>query len=267
MERHFYFNGQTLSGSDPVSLPLSSSLLYGKGIFTTVAINDSKPLLWEKHWSRLERSADRLGIDISEHSEQSTEKALRDLISVNELIDGRARLTFYDLRSSTRWPVKTDQRSALAILTGEIRPVPQGLRLSCSPFPVNSVSPLAGIKSCNYLENVMAIDEAKGRGYDEAIRLNERGQVTGGCMVNVFWLKGDEVFTPSLKAGCLPGTTREYVLENLECREVEAGIGDLHAADAIFLTSAGMGIVEVAEFENTKLEHFGHPLTALWPPA
>ncbi len=267
MESHFYFNGQVLSGAAPVSLPLSSALLYGKGIFTTAAIHDRCPLLWDKHWSRLERSAERVGINISEHSEQSTSKALRDLISMNKVIDGRARLTFYDLRSSTRWPVKTDQRTALAIMTGETGPVPQGLRLSCSPFAVNSLSPLAGTKSCNYLENLMAIDEAKKRGYDEAIRLNQRGEVTGGCLANVFWLIGDMLFTPSLKTGCLPGTTREHVLESLECREVEAGIGDLRAADAIFLTSVCLGIVEVGEFENKKLEQLGHPLTALWPPA
>ncbi|CAN5345421.1 branched chain amino acid--2-keto-4-methylthiobutyrate aminotransferase [soil metagenome] len=266
MESHFYFDGQVLSGSDPVTLPLSSALLYGKGIFTTVAIHDSQPLLWDKHWARLEMSAGRLGIDLSEHSEESTTMALHGVIAANGVINGRARLTFLDLRSSTLWPVKTARKTALAVMTGETRPIPQRLRLSCSPFTVNSLSPLAGIKSCNYLESIMAIDEARTRGSEEAIRLNERGKITGGCMVNVFWLKDDELFTPSLKTGCLPGTTREYVLENLDCREVEAGIGELRAADALFLTSAGLGILEVVEFESRILEPTGHHMTELWPP-
>ncbi len=263
MESHFYFDGQVLSESDPVTLPLSSALLYAKGIFTTVAIRDGQPLLWDKHWARLEKSADCLGIDLSEHSEESTRKKLRDLISANQVINGRARLTFFDQRSTAMWPIKTNRKTSLAVLTGESRPVPQRLRLSCSPFTVNSLSPLAGIKSCNYLENMMAIDEAKKSGSDEAIRVNERNEITGGCMANVFWLKGDELFTPSLKTGCLPGTTREYVLENVYCREVEAGIGDLGEADAIFLTSAGLGIVEVAEYGSRQFIRSDHPILRL----
>lgn len=267
MERHFYFDGQILSGSDPVTLPISSALLYGKGVFTTVAIHNGQPLLWEKHWSRLERSADRLGLDLSEHSEKSTMKELFGLISSDQVIRGRARLTFFDLRSSVLWPVETELKTAFAITTGEAKPESEHFSLTFSPHLINSLSPLAGIKSCNYLEHVMVLEEAKKRGSDEAIRLNERGVVTSGCMANIFWLKDGELFTASLQTGCLPGTTREYVLENVDCKEVEVEIEEVQAADSIFLTSAGLGIVEVDEFDGKRLERSEHPIKGLWPPA
>jgi branched-subunit amino acid aminotransferase/4-amino-4-deoxychorismate lyase len=111
----------------------------------------------------------------------------------------------------------------------------------------------------------MAIDKARTGGFHEAIRLNERGEVASACMANLFWLKGGKLFTPSLETGCLAGTTREFVLENLECEEVVTGIEAIQEADSIFLTSAGIGVVEVAEFDgNTKVVS-GHAITSLLP--
>ena len=109
----------------------------------------------------------------------------------------------------------------------------------------------------------MTLEEAKARGFDEAVRLNERGFVASGCMANVFWSKDGRLFTPSLKTGCLPGTTREYILENLDCQEVEAGIEELDTAEQIFLTSAGLGVVSAAEFNGRKLAVQNHSVIDL----
>lgn len=148
-------------------------------------------------------------------------------------------------------------------MTGDLRPVPEEFRLTVSPYTVNSCSPLVGVKSCNYLENLLAIDEAKKRGFHEAIRVNERGFVTGGCMSNIFWLKDEVLYTPSLSTGCLAGTTREFVLESMECREVGIVIDGLNKAEEIFLTSAGLGVARVAEFEGRPLQKSDHPILTL----
>ncbi|HUR99515.1 MAG TPA: aminotransferase class IV, partial [Pyrinomonadaceae bacterium] len=66
-------------------------------------------------------------------------------------------------------------------------------------------------------------------------------------------------------SGCLAGTTREFVLENFECREVEIGLEELRLADEIFLTSAGLGIIQVAEFERRRLKGEAHPIMSLLP--
>ena len=87
----------------------------------------------------------------------------------------------------------------------------------------------------------------------EAVRVNERGLITGGCMSNIFWLKDEVLYTPSLATGCLAGTTREFVLENVECREVEVRIDEIEKSEAIFLTSAGVGIRQVNSFDGDTL--------------
>lgn len=246
---------------------LSAATLYGKGVFTTIAIHTAKPFLWQKHWRRLTSDAARIGIELSDHSENSTRKSLEEIIKRNGLLEGRTRITFFDERPSAIWPFKSKRKTSLLIMTGDMRPVPENFRLTVSPFTINSHSPLAGVKSCNYLEKLMAMDEASGRGFDEAIQLNERGQVTSATMANVFWLKDGEHYTPSLATGCLAGTTREFVLENLDCHEVEATIDDLKTADAVFLTSAGIGVVQATEFDFRTFGPTVHPITRLMPTA
>jgi len=113
----------------------------------------------------------------------------------------------------------------------------------------------------------MAREEGKRRGFDEAIRLNERGEIASACMANVFWLKEERLYTPSLKTGCLAGTTREFVLEDLECIEVEAGVETLDQVDAIFLTSAGLGVAQAANFEGKELRRVNRPIIAAMPGA
>lgn len=242
--------------------------LYGSGIFSTIAVREGKPIHWEKHWNRLQTNAKAIGIDLHTYQPDAVLLKLTKAINDKGLTDGKARLTFYDNRASEIWPddAASDARTALDILIGECRSLPKDFRLSISPYPINSRSPLAGIKSCNYLEPILSLEEAKKRGFHEAIRLNERGHVTSACMANVFWEKGGEMFTAALSTGCLAGTTREYVLENIDCREVEAAIGEIEAAHAVFLTSAGLGIVRVALFERRTLSPGASRIEDLWPP-
>lgn len=243
----------------------SKGRLYGKGIFTTIAFRRGKLLLWEKHWRRIVRDAKAVGIDLNEYSETEGLSATAAAIAASRLTDGRVRITFADETAGPHWPADAAYEStSIDILVGETRSVVRPLRLGVSPYSVNSRSPLAGVKSCNYLENILAISEAKERGFNESVRLNENGHITGGCMSNIFWLKGDRLFTPSLSTGCLPGTTRAFVLENLDCNEVEAELNELETAEAIYLTSAGLGIAAVNELNGKQLPNPPHPITELF---
>jgi branched-chain amino acid aminotransferase len=263
MAHFFYFNGTLRQNDRPFVHTLSSATLYGKGVFTTVAIHDRSPFLWDKHWRRLCSNAERLGINITEHRETSIRSSLKELIAVSEVVTGRARITFLDESASLIWPFKAERKTSLLITTAGLRTVPPTPRLTISPHKINSTSPLVGIKSCNYLDNILAYDEAQHRGFDEAVRVNERGEVTSACMANIFWLRDGQLFTPDLSTGCLPGTTREFVLENLECSEVKEPIDSLKEADAIFLTSAGLGVAAAGEFAKRGLTPIQHPVLEL----
>ena len=243
----------------------TNSMLYGRGVFSTLSVRDGEPFLFDKHWKRLVRDARKIGLDLTNLAPKSVRTAVSTALADAKLAEGRARVTLFDNRLGDLWTSDRGNHpnTAMSVIVGRRRTVPRPFRCFVSPHSINSCSPLAGVKSCNYLENILAVEDAKRRGCSEAVRLNERGHVAGACMANVFWLKGERLFTPSLSTGCLPGTTREFVLENLECEEVEAAIGEIENADAVFLTSAGLGVVAVDEFNDRRLSAADHPITLL----
>lgn len=246
MKDLIWFNNEIIETGTATISAMSAAALYGKGIFTTAAVNGSDIFLWEKHWRRLTANAETLGIDISGYSEKFVAESATEVLAVNGITDGRLRITFFDRSSSGLWQTSDEKGAHLLITAAEKRRVKNSLKLTVSAFRVNSASPLAGIKSCNYLENLMAFESAQSGGSDEAIRLNERGEITSGCFANIFWQKGGDIFTPSLDTGCLPGTTREHFMENNRCIEIQAEIKELFSADRIFMTSAGIGVADCA---------------------
>src|SRR5436190_10806018 len=162
----------------------SRALLYGCGVFSTLRVSYGQPLFWEKHWRRLVDNAARVGIDLSEHSEAKTRHALDEIIATQNVLHGKARITFADDSPSDIWANESAKDTVLSIVTSGLRTHSNDFRLTISPYHINLGSPLLGIKSCNYLDKVLALDEARARSFDEAIQLNERGEVTSATMAN-----------------------------------------------------------------------------------
>lgn len=245
MHKFVFFNCQSISAEN-IFLPVASSAaLYGKSVFTTVAIYNSKVFQWEKHWQRLIENAKRIGVDLSKFSKDFIEKSLSEIIAKNKIKNARARLTFFDESLNKIWRTESKRETSFLIVTADFRGISENFRLAASPFTVNSTSPLANVKSGNYLENILILEDAKAKGFDETIRLNERGEIVSASMANVFWTRNGAIFTPNLETGCLDGTTRSFVLENFTVNETKANSRELENADEIFLTSAGIGIAKV----------------------
>jgi branched-subunit amino acid aminotransferase/4-amino-4-deoxychorismate lyase len=191
--------------------------------------------------------------------------ALQQIIAANSFTRGRARATFFDRRGGGQWPLKNVPHSSLLITTADTILPPVKFLVGVSSYQVNHHSPLTVVKSCCYLEVLRAKENAKTNGWSEAIRLNTDGEIVSGCMANVFWLRNGELHTPRLATGCLAGTTRAFVLENIECIESIARLDELDEAEAIYLTSAGIGIARVTKFQGRELGGAEHPIMHLIP--
>jgi branched-chain amino acid aminotransferase len=263
MHEFVSFNNKMVRADKAGISVVSSAALYGKGVFTTVAVHDGKPFLWEKHWARLQSDAARVGTHIWEYPAETVAADLAGLIERNSVENGRARVTFFDERGGGAWPGDTTRETSLLIVTGDARAAPDSFKVTVSPYVLNSRSPLAGVKSCSYLENLLSLDEAKGRGFDEAVRLNERGLIASACMANIFWRAGGKLYTPGLASGCLAGTTRDFVIGKLGAVEIDAGLEVLERADAIIFTSAGLGMIEAADFDGRVFEVRNYDLRRL----
>jgi branched-subunit amino acid aminotransferase/4-amino-4-deoxychorismate lyase len=252
-----YLNKTMVEATKARVAPVSSAMLYGRGVFTTLAIHNSEPFLWSKHWQRLTTHAKKLDIDYTGCTEKNVGDALRKLISVNQVKDGRARVIMLARSGRDFWKTKIPgtKKTDLLIMTGDPQKIsPDGLSLAVSPYRVNTFSPLTGIKSLNYLDHVLSWEEAQSRDFDEAVVLNERGEIVSATTANLFWAKDGSVHTPALSTGALAGVTRECVLDiaSRHFIPVLEGIyemSDLTDADEIFLTSSSLGVAHVTTFD------------------
>lgn len=252
-----YLNKTMVEATKARVAPVSSAMLYGRGVFTTLAIYDSNPFLWSKHWARLTTHATRLDIDHTGCTEKGVGEALQKLIAVNQVRDGRARVILLARSGRDLWKTKMPggKKTDLLIMTGDPpKAPPNGMSLAVSPYRTSTFSPLTGIKSLNYLNNVLAWEEAQSRDFDEAVVLNERGEITSATTANLFWVKDGTVHTPALSTGAVAGVTRECVIDIaskhfIPLLEGVYEMADLTDADEILLTSSSLGVAPVTTFD------------------
>jgi branched-subunit amino acid aminotransferase/4-amino-4-deoxychorismate lyase len=252
-----YLNKVMLEATKARVAPVSSAMLYGRGVFTTVAIYNGQPFLWPDHWRRLKDHAERLSVDSTGLSASNIGEALRKLVAVNQVKSGRARVILLARSGRDVWRAKKEspRKTDVLIMTGEPQKVPAaGMSLAVSPYRVNTFSPLVGIRSLNYLEQVLSWEEAQTRDFDEAVMLNERGEIVSATMANIFWFTDGTLHTPALSTGAMAGITRGAVIElaGKQFIPVIEGVyelSNLTEANEIFLTSSSLGVAQVTTFD------------------
>jgi aminodeoxychorismate lyase len=266
-----YLNKTMVDATKARVAPVSSAMLYGRGVFTTVAIYNGEPFLWRAHWQRLQQQAEKLSIDSTGLNERNLAEALTKLVAVNQVDCGRARVILLARSGRDFWRARqagTARKTDVLIMTGNAQVVPTaGMTLAVSPFRVNTSSPLTGIKSLNYLERVLAWEEAQERQFDEALMLNERGEIVSATTANIFWVREGTIHTPTLSTGAYAGVTREAAIELaakhfIPVIEGAYELGDLTEADEIFLTSASVGIASVITFDFRQYSQTAESITS-----
>lgn len=135
----------------------------------------------------------------------------------------------------------------------KLPPVKEEYRLNISPLRLSSQSWEARYKTLSYLLRYQAQTES---GEDETVLLNERGEVTGAAMANLFWIEGGIVFTPELDCGCRAGITRRWVIESgkIPLKQIATGIERLLSAEEVFISNSRIGIRPVLKIGGRKFD-------------
>jgi branched-chain amino acid aminotransferase len=159
-------------------------------------------------------------------------------------------------------PPSHPKPTVLIVATSYTPPPPEtyqaGFKAVVSSIRQNSQSPLSRLKSANYLNNLLARREAKAAGGDEALLLNERGSLCEGSTSNVFLVKGNSLVTPSQESGCLPGITRQAVIEiaaglGISIVQREVQLEELMQADEAFVTNSLLELMPLREVDGRSL--------------
>jgi branched-chain amino acid aminotransferase len=233
-------------------------LLSGWGVFTTLRIVEGVPFAFERHWARLSRDAAALRVPMSADSE-SVRRKLLELIESNRAHRSTLRLVIVR-NGGGLWegPSASGRPSDLIALTADSKHWGPGVKLAYVKNARHAANEFAGTKILSWAMNLTWAESAQSRGFDEVILLNERGEVAECTSANIFIANGTQVATPPLSAGCLPGITRELLLEairvpGIEIVEKTVLPAELESADEVFITSTTRNLLPVFRVEEKSV--------------
>lgn len=230
---------------------LDHGFTVGDGVFETVKTINGEPFALTRHLSRLTQSAQGLLLPVPER--ERLLGAISAVLSANRVDgEGRLRITWTAGIGQSGSGRDPEAESTLVITHMPATAWAETAQIVTVDFPRNERSPLAGIKSISYAENVLALAIAKSRGAEEAIFGNTRGELCEGTGSNIFVVVGDELLTPPLSSGCLAGITRALALEWCGAREVAMPLSVLLEADEILLASSTRDLQSVRQV-NSRL--------------
>jgi branched-chain amino acid aminotransferase len=133
-------------------------------------------------------------------------------------------------------------------------------KLDLVPNARLAAGPFAGAKYLSWAENLTLLERAHQKGLDDALLLNERGEVAECTSANIFAVHGHRVSTPPLSSGCLPGITRAILLEEIRVEGISIGErrllpADLESADEVFMTSSTRELITVDTVEGLHIRN------------
>src|SRR5438874_3452538 len=255
-----YVDGKFYSEGEAKVSVFDHGLLYGDGIFEGIRFYNGRVFRLEEHLERLWDSARSICLEIPLSRAEMTE-ALLETIRRNDLREGYIRqIVTRGVGNLGLNPVQCKQPSVIIIAT-TITLYPKevcekGLAVvTCATRRTGSAALNPAVKSLNYLNNVMARIEANLAGADEALMLNDAGNVAECTADNVFIIKRGQIFTPPITAGALRGITRSIVFEiaaelGIKIMETDITRHDVFIADECLLTGTAAEIVPVVKADG-----------------
>ena len=258
-----FINGEFVDKEDAKISVFDHGLLYGDGVFEGIRLYSGCIFKLDEHLERLEHSAKAILLDLPMTREQLVE-AVCESCRVNGLTDGYLRLVV------TRGPGHLGLTpdgcgpAGVIIIADNIQLYPEelyetGLKIiTVATRRNNSAALPPAVKSLNYLNNILAKIEAKRVGFQEALMLNDKGEVAECTGDNVFVIKKGQLYTPPLNAGSLLGITREVVIQiagelGVPFAEQALTRYDLWTADECFLTGTAAEVIPCVEVDHRSV--------------
>ena len=233
-----------------------AGLTNGWGLFTTMRVFQGEAFAYERHWRRLERDAGKIRLPFR-FDPAEVRRHLGELLTANHVVEGTARIYMIYNRVGFWRSGEPMPEVDLIMLTAGLPPHLEQVRLGVAENGRHAASPLSGVKTTAWLNNVWHLAEAQKAGWTEVILLNERGEVAECTSANIFSVRDGAVFTPPLSSGCLEGVTRSVLLEiapraGVSVSEKTLTLADLYAAEEVFITSTNRSLLGVSEISGHK---------------
>jgi len=238
-----------------------AGLLNGWGVFSTLRVADGVLFAFERHWERMQRDAARIHVPFPTDCDALRSQLLR-LVEANSAWNATLRVVVVRNRGGMFEAPDQERDFDVVAFTKDLNPWGSSVRLTMKAHGRHAQSEFAGAKILSWCHNLTWYEEAHERGFDEVVLLNERGEVSECTSANIFAANGGSVATPPLSAGCLPGVTRELLLDEIRVpgiTVVERTLmpADLERADQVFITSTTRDLLPAVEIEGLRVQTRG----------
>jgi branched-chain amino acid aminotransferase len=239
---------------------LDRGFLYGDSIYEVAVRYNNKFLFLEDHLQRLHSSAEKiqLKIDITD------DELIKRIYDTSKLINSDSiycRIIITRGINEIGLDIADAFDQSIIIICQPLKKIDssyyqKGVKLHLADVKRNSKYSLdPAIKSGNYLNNILAIIEAKKNDAHDSILINSEGYITEGTTFNIFCVNDNKIMTPSAESGILLGVTRKKLIEickknNFSIEETYILPDTLFSCQEVFLTSSGRNILPIAQIDN-----------------
>lgn len=267
MHRYVLHNDSVQDARATSVSPGQTGFMNGWGVFSTIRVAEGVLFEYERHWARMRRDAERMRVPFPAEPDYIQSRLLQ-LVEANGVGDGTLRVVVVRNRGGVFEGPDLTRDFDLIAFTADLAAWGESVRLGLKPQARHGQNEFAGAKIMSWAQNLTWYEEAHERGFDEMVLLNERGEVSECTSANIFMVNGDRVLTPPLSSGCLPGVTRDLLLEAIRVDGITVAEQtllpeDLEEADEVFITSTTRDLLQVRLVEGLRIKHGSRVMKAL----
>jgi branched-chain amino acid aminotransferase len=254
-----YIEGTIFAEEDAKVSVFDRGFLYGDSIYEVTRTFGGVPFALEEHLERLTRSARGIGLTLPPLD--VIRDAVRTTVAAGANPESYIRIVVTRGAGDVGLDPALADHTRLIVIVRQVhgpdaRMYTEGVEVAIVSVRRNlrtAIDP--NVKSGNYLNNVLAVGEAKRKGAYESLMCDAEGRLAEGSSSNIFAVRKGEVQTPPLEVGILDGITRRKVLDQcgqhgIPAREVVLMPQDLAAADEAFLTSSIRGVLPIVRVDK-----------------
>jgi branched-subunit amino acid aminotransferase/4-amino-4-deoxychorismate lyase len=249
-----YFEGEFLVRDDHFLETLTPGIFEARGIFETMRVDNGRVVLLDRHLQRLRQGARILRLRLPQTTKE-LQGIVQRVVMFNQFKSGRARIMLFQKdHSSIELAVMIMPRTVFTE-----QDYFHGYNVTTTRCAIPSTSRYALVKSLDYGRYYQAYQAARSKGFNETLLINAKGLIVEASRSNVFFIKDEVIYTPSLTLGCLDGITRRMVIEcardfKLPVKAVNPKMPDVLSCDEAFLTNALIGVMPITRVDGKIIE-------------
>lgn len=255
-------DGSFAEAGQPAVSVTSRGLMYGEGCFETFRTYQGRTFLLDDHLERLQAGLIYLGLNLPDGlKKESLVSLLAELLEKNDLKEKDAVVRLQVWREGKRgYSTGTRGEVHYSITATECSVSFSAPRLvTVDTRRIPSVSLPSDFKFTNGINYIQAVREAEKQGGDDALMQTTEGWISETTIANIFWLKNNTVYTPSVDCDVLPGITRKVVLEQLGEMDIATEQGkylpeQLNEAETVWICNSVREVLPVKEINSLQFD-------------